>query len=69
MNYKTAYKMVTKDNLKEYLNNLIELINNLDLDNISNLKDLKSITNDITIETNDLINILKNNNELDPDDL
>lgn len=69
MNYKTAYKMVTKDNLKEYLNNLMELINNLDLDNISNLKDLRNITNDITIETNDLINILKNDNELDPDDL
>lgn len=59
MNYKTAYKMVVKDNLKEYLNNIIELINNLDLDNISNLKDLRNTTIDITNEANDLIAVLK----------
>ena len=59
MDMTTAYKMVTKDELKEQINNLKELLENLDFENISKLKDLKNITTDITNETNDLITALK----------
>ena len=60
MKMTTAYKMVTEDNLKEQLDNLKELLENLDLNNISQLKDLRNLTTDITTETNNLISILKN---------